>query len=80
VAGVEADAWCAIFAPAGIAQPIRDRYRDLMKTALDRPEVQANIAKQGMSLNWREPDAFAVFQREEVTRWARSSRRPRSNR
>ena len=70
VAGVEADAWCAIFAPAGTAQPIRERYRDLIKTALDRAEVQANIAKQGMSLNWREPDAFAVFQREEVTRWA----------
>jgi tripartite-type tricarboxylate transporter receptor subunit TctC len=70
VTGVEADAWCAIFAPAGIAQPIRDRFRDLIKAALDRPEVQANIAKQGMSLNWREPDAFAAFQREDVTRWA----------
>ncbi|NNM73109.1 Bug family tripartite tricarboxylate transporter substrate binding protein [Enterovirga aerilata] len=70
VPGVEADAWCAIFAPAGIAPAIRDRYRDLIKAALDRPEVQANIAKQGMSLNWREPDAFAAFQREEVTRWA----------
>lgn len=70
VAGVEADAWCAIFAPAGIAPAIRDRYRDLIKAALEKPEVQANIAKQGMSLNWREPDAFSAFQREDVARWA----------
>jgi tripartite-type tricarboxylate transporter receptor subunit TctC len=70
VAGVEADAWVAIFAPAGLAPAIRDRYRDLIKTALDKPAVQASVAGQGMSLNWREPDAFAAFQREEVARWA----------
>jgi tripartite-type tricarboxylate transporter receptor subunit TctC len=70
VPGVEADAWCAIFAPAGITPAIRTRYRDAIKTALDRPEIRASIEKQGMSLNWREPDAFAAFQRDDVARWA----------
>jgi tripartite-type tricarboxylate transporter receptor subunit TctC len=70
VAGVEADAWCAIFGPAAIAPAIRDRFRVVIKSALDRPEIQANIAKQGMTLNWREPDAFAAFQRDDVSRWA----------
>jgi tripartite-type tricarboxylate transporter receptor subunit TctC len=70
VTGVEADAWCAIFAPAGITPAIRTRYRDVIKAALDKADVQASVAKQGMSLNWREPEAFAAFQQADVTRWA----------
>lgn len=70
LAGVEADAWAAIFAPAGIATAARDRLRDLVRAALARPDVAAAVVAQGMSLNWREPDAFAAFQREEVSRWA----------
>lgn len=70
IPGVEADAWIAIFAPAAIPKPIRDRYRDVLRVALARPAVQSAITEQGMTPNWREPDAFAAFQREDVARWA----------
>jgi tripartite-type tricarboxylate transporter receptor subunit TctC len=70
VPGVEADAWLAIFAPAGIAPAVRERYRDLLAAMLAKPEIRAGIAALGIAPNWREPDAFAEFQREDVKRWA----------
>lgn len=70
VAGVEADAWIAAFAPAGIAPAIRESCRAILAAALARPEVMAEIAKQGANPNWREPDAFGAFQRADVKRWA----------
>ena len=70
VPGVEADAWIAIFAPAGLATPIRDRYADLLRAALATPEVASAISQQGALPNWREPDAFAAFQRQDIQRWA----------
>ena len=70
VPGVEADAWLAIFAPAGIAPAIRARYRDLLAAALDKPEVKTAVDGLGMLVNWREPEAFATFQAADVKRWA----------
>ncbi len=70
VAGVEADAWIAAFAPAGITLAVRESCRAILAAALARPEVAAEIAKQGANPNWREPDAFGAFQREDVRRWA----------
>lgn len=70
VAGVEADAWLAIFAPAGLPPDARTRYRDLLAATLAKADVKASIAQLGMLVNWREPDAFAAFQRDEIGRWA----------
>lgn len=70
VADVEADAWIAAFGPAGLPAPVRARYRDLLAAAFARPDVQAAVEIQGALPNWREPDAFAAFQREDVKRWA----------
>ena len=70
VPGVEADAWLAIFAPAGLDPAIRARYRDLLAAALAKPDVKASVEKLGTLVNWREPDAFAAFQRADVGRWA----------
>jgi tripartite-type tricarboxylate transporter receptor subunit TctC len=70
VPGVEADAWLAIFAPAGLPPEIRTRYRDLLAAALAKGDVRASIEKLGMLVNWREPEAFAAFQRADVGRWA----------
>ena len=70
VEGVEADAWLAIFAPAGLSPDIRARYRDVLHAALAKPDVAAAIAQQGALVNWREPEAFAAFQAEDIKRWA----------
>lgn len=70
VAGVEADAWIAAFAPAALAPEIRDRLAGTMRAALARPEVAAAISAQGMLVNWTDPAAFAAFQAEDIRRWA----------
>ncbi|WP_375460124.1 Bug family tripartite tricarboxylate transporter substrate binding protein [uncultured Enterovirga sp.] len=70
VAGVDADAWIAIFGPAGLPGEIRDRYAGLIRAALARPEVAAAAAAQGMLLNWREPESFGRFQQADIQRWA----------
>ncbi|HMO29305.1 tripartite tricarboxylate transporter substrate binding protein [Enterovirga sp.] len=70
VAGVEADAWIAAFAPAGLPADIRARYVEAIGAILARPETKAAIDTQGMLPNWREPEAFAAFQKEDIRRWA----------
>ncbi len=60
----------ALHKPAGIALAIRDRYGALLRAALAKPEVTSAIAAQGMLPNWREADAFAAFQRDDIKRWA----------
>lgn len=70
VAGVEADAWIAAFAPAGLAAEIRARIAATMRAALARPEVAAAISAQGLLVNWTDPAAFAAFQADDVRRWA----------
>ena len=70
VEGVEADAWIAAFAPAGLPPAIRDRYAQAIGAILARPEIRTTIVGQGMLPNWREPRAFAAFQVEDIRRWA----------
>lgn len=70
VEGVEADAWIAVFAPAGLPAEIRTRYADAIAAIVARPEIRQTIATQGMLTNWRGPEAFAAFQQQDVERWA----------
>lgn len=70
VADVEADAWIAIFAPARLPADIRTRYGEALAAAMAKPDVRAAIDAQGALPNWREPEAFAAFQRQDVARWA----------
>ena len=70
ITGVEADAWIAAFGPANLSAEIRDRYASLMRAALAKPDVASAIAAQGALVNWRDPAAFAIFQRDDIRRWA----------
>jgi len=70
VAGVEADAWLALFAPRNIPEPALERYRALTAEILARPAVEARIADLGMTAHAKtgpEMDAFLV---QDVRRWA----------
>ncbi len=70
VAGVEADAWIGAFAPAGLPAAALGSFRSILAAAFTRPGVAEEIRRQGANPNWREPDAFAAFQRQDVGRWA----------
>ncbi|MFO0462274.1 MAG: Bug family tripartite tricarboxylate transporter substrate binding protein [Burkholderiales bacterium] len=70
VAGVEADAWLALFAPAGVPAPALARLREATMEAMRQPAVRETLTRNGMTPNARDGAAFAAFVREDVSRWA----------
>jgi tripartite-type tricarboxylate transporter receptor subunit TctC len=70
VQGVEADAWLAFFAPAGVPDAALARYRTLAQQAMAKDSVKAEAIRLGMAPNPRFGDAFASFLAADVQRWA----------
>jgi tripartite-type tricarboxylate transporter receptor subunit TctC len=70
VRGVEADAWLAMFAPAGTPAPALARLREATLEAMRQPAVRETLTRSGMTPNARDGAAFAGFVREDVARWA----------
>lgn len=70
VPGVSADAWFALFAPAGTPKPIIDRLHKAVVAALSEESVKAGIAKQGMVLTLTDPARLGAFIPAEVEKWA----------
>jgi tripartite-type tricarboxylate transporter receptor subunit TctC len=70
VRGVEADAWLAMFAPAGVPAAALARLREATLEAMRQPAVRETLQKSGMTPNARDGAAFAGFVREDVARWA----------
>lgn len=70
LAGGEADAWIALFAPAGTPAATVATLADAVKAAIAKPELAATAQKQGIALNLREAAALAAFQKAEVEKWA----------
>lgn len=70
IQGVEADAWIAVFAPARLPAEILADYAKAIGEIMGREAIRTTITGQGMLPNWREPDAFAAFQKEDIQRWA----------
>jgi tripartite-type tricarboxylate transporter receptor subunit TctC len=70
VAGVEADAWLGVFAPAGVPEAALTRYRGLAEQAMRKESVRAEAIRLGMAPNPRIGEAFASFLGEDIRRWA----------
>jgi tripartite-type tricarboxylate transporter receptor subunit TctC len=70
ITGVEADAWFALFAPAGTAQTTLDRLYNAVSDALTAEAAREAIAKQGMTLNLRTPAEISAWLPGEVAKWA----------
>jgi tripartite-type tricarboxylate transporter receptor subunit TctC len=70
VAGVEADAWLAVFAPAGVPDAALARYRAIAAAAMRKESVRAEAIRLGMAPNPRIGDDFARFLAEDIGRWA----------
>ena len=59
-----------ILAPAGTPKPIIDRLNAEVKVALASPEVQAQLAEQGVIPTYTTPKETAAFIRAEIAKWA----------
>jgi len=70
VSGVEADAWFALFAPAGTPAAAIDRLYAAIAAALARPSVAEAMAKQGVAPTVRAPAVLAASLPAEVAKWA----------
>ena len=70
IAGVEADAWFALFAPARTPPAVTGRLYAAISTALSAPPAHEAIARQGMTLSLRPPAEVAAWLPGEVSKWA----------
>ena len=70
IAGVEADAWVGLIAPAGTPVPVLDRIHKEAVAVLAEPEVVAKLAAQFVSPTASTPDQFRAVLKEEHDRWA----------
>ena len=70
IAGVEADAWFALFAPAKTPQAVLDRLYGAVSAGLLSDVASKVITAQGMTLALRPPAEVATWLPGEVTKWA----------
>jgi len=71
VNGYEFDSWYSLHAPAGTPRPIVERLRTEVATILKNPEILARLKALGADPSGMSGDAFAEFQRAELTKYTR---------
>ena len=70
VAGVEADAWLGLLAPAATPVAALSRYRQLIAAAMQKEAVRSTITKAGMAIDIKDAPEFAGFLQQDIQRWA----------
>jgi tripartite-type tricarboxylate transporter receptor subunit TctC len=63
--------WQAIFAPAGVPQPVVDRLSAELIKAVKDPDTTAKLVAQGIEPGGMTPAELGAFQKSEVEKWAR---------
>ncbi len=69
-AGVEADLWYGLLAPAGISPEIVAKVNADMRKVLAMPEVKSTLELQGMEIAPSSPAEMAVLMKRDAARWA----------
>ena len=70
VAGVEADAWSALFAPAKTPPAVIEQLYKTVAPALANESVRANLARQGLPVALKTPAEMSAMLPGEVEKWA----------
>jgi tripartite-type tricarboxylate transporter receptor subunit TctC len=70
ITGVEADAWFALFAPAGTPLPARERIHQAVVKGLATDAAKSVLAAQGMTLAVKSPAELAAMIPAEIEKWA----------
>jgi tripartite-type tricarboxylate transporter receptor subunit TctC len=70
IAGVEADAWFALFAPAGTPLPVRERIHQAVVKGLATDAAKSVLAAQGMTIAVKSPAELAAMIPAEIEKWA----------
>jgi tripartite-type tricarboxylate transporter receptor subunit TctC len=70
IAGVEADAWVGLIAPAGTSEAVLARIHKAVVAVLAEPALVEKLKAQFMVPIANSPDAFRAVLKEEHDRWA----------
>ena len=70
-AGVVADNWAGILAPAGTPAPAIAKLNAALVGALDDPAVRERLHNAGTAPAPSSPDEFSAYLREELARWSK---------
>jgi tripartite-type tricarboxylate transporter receptor subunit TctC len=70
VAGVEADAWSALFAPAKTPPAVVDQLYKAVAAAVAKDSVRASLARQGLPVALKTPREMSAMLPGEVEKWA----------
>jgi len=71
VPGFGAEAWWGFLAPAKTPSTIIARMNAALGKALQDPAVRKSLSEQGLEYELSTPDAFGLFLRKEISRWAK---------
>lgn len=69
--GFEMQSWQGVFAPAATPRPIIERLSRELAAVVALPAVQDKLRNLGVEPDGRQADAFATFQRAEITKWSK---------
>ncbi len=67
--GYDAVGWNGLFLPARTPRAVVDRLAREVRSALQRPEVQQQVERQGAEVVGNDPAEFGRFVRSEMARW-----------
>jgi len=65
------ETWYGIFAPAGTPAPIAAKLAAELDSILKEPDMQAQLARQGMIPVGGAPDRLETYVKEDLARWKR---------
>ena len=71
VPGYEVATWFALFAPAGLPEPITQRLNKEFNAALAAPDIREKLQNQGFTINAGSSQDLARLVSSELAKWAR---------
>jgi tripartite-type tricarboxylate transporter receptor subunit TctC len=70
MANFDTSLWLGLVGPAGLPRPIVDKLAGTARKAMQVPEAEAALVKQGYDPHFLGPDQFAAFIASEKARWS----------
>ena len=70
LAGYESSLWQAIVIPASTPTAIGAQFNREATAVLNNPDVKAVLAKQGIEVESRPPEALAARIRDDIKKWS----------
>jgi tripartite-type tricarboxylate transporter receptor subunit TctC len=71
MAALQVESWTALMAPSGMADAAVDKLGAEVVKIMAGPELEERARTQGFRVDARGPQAFAVFLKSEIERWAK---------